>query len=265
MKKLFTLALASIFTLQIASAQEAGFYPPEGSTYNVDSTEITLPDAMVGQDYNETISFYATDEIELEGVPFALTFTSVEITNVMPPEGLANECNPADCLFLPNAWGESTITGVPTTAGEYTVDIEAEVSVVFGFLPITFSIPYLGGNPTIDMYITDYTVLNDYIPTFKLNVLPTTVGVEEYVALSDLVVSPNPANNVAKFDFTSTDEQVSLKVFDLLGNLISVQEADGSNAKQTMELNTTSFAEGVYIYQLETKANKTVGRLVVNH
>lgn len=268
MKKLFTLALASIFTSQITSAQEAGFYPPEGSTYNVDSTEITLPDAIVGQMYDETISFYATDEIEIEGLTVPLNFISVTLTGVSTPDGLANTCNPADCLFLPNAWGESTISGVPTTAGEYTIDITADVVIavnMFGALiDVPFSIPYTGGNTTIDMMVDDYSILNEFIPTFNLNVLPE-VGVEEYAALSNLVVSPNPANNVARFDFTSSNEKVSLKVFDLLGNLISVKEVNANGGAQAIELNTSVYANGVYIYQLATKTNKTVGRLVVNH
>ena len=31
------------------------FYPPEGSTYNEDNTEITLPSASLGENYNELL------------------------------------------------------------------------------------------------------------------------------------------------------------------------------------------------------------------
>ncbi len=59
MKKLFTLSLLVLFTSQISFAQdlEPGFYPPEGSTFNSDGSEISLPEAMIDVLYNETISF----------------------------------------------------------------------------------------------------------------------------------------------------------------------------------------------------------------
>ena len=72
---------ASGMTGTIIVSQAAGFFPPAGSVYNSDSTEITLPNAAVGSAYNNTISFYATNEIEMDmdGTPVALTFISAEI------------------------------------------------------------------------------------------------------------------------------------------------------------------------------------------
>ena len=66
MKKLFTLSLLALLTTQISFAQDPGFYPPEGSTFNSDSSEISLPDAMIDVLYNETISFYASDSITID-------------------------------------------------------------------------------------------------------------------------------------------------------------------------------------------------------
>ncbi|GIR12408.1 MAG: hypothetical protein CM15mP23_09830 [Cryomorphaceae bacterium] len=45
---------------------EAGFYPPEGSVFNTDSSVVTLPEASTESDYNESISFYATEEISIQ-------------------------------------------------------------------------------------------------------------------------------------------------------------------------------------------------------
>lgn len=265
MKHFFTLALAIIFTSQNALAQDAGFYPPEGSTFNEDSTVITLPDAYLGEMYNETIQFYSTDEIELEGVDVPVNFVSVTITGIGTPEGLTTTCAPEDCMFLPNQWGEATMAGIATTEGSFTLDFTADVVVsatIFGFTQeIPFSIPYTGGNPTIDFLVDDYSVLNEFIPTFILNVMPSTVSIEEAKPLSEVNLSPNPAKDHVVFNYNAFGEQVELELYDMLGNLISRHKSNESS----MYLNTSVYPNGLYVYRLSTSTTQSIGRLVVNH
>ena len=106
MKKLFTLSFLALLTVQISFAQdqEPGFYPPEGSTFNEDSSVVTLPDAMVGEMYNEIITFYASDEITIDvaGTPYALPFISAVITSVTTPSGMDYSCNVENCVFIAN-------------------------------------------------------------------------------------------------------------------------------------------------------------------
>ena len=265
MKKLFTLSLLALLSVQFSSAQEAGFYPPDGSTYNADSSIVTLPNAMVGQDYNEAITFYATDTIAIEGIDFNLGFVSATITSVSTPLGMDYNCNIIDCAFGPNVEGEVSLNGIPTEAGEYTLDIIADVIISVEILPgfateIPFTVPYLGGNETIDFLVSDVSVLNDFIPTFILNVEPGIIGLEEVSPLADVVVYPNPASTDVTFEFTSTNEDVQVQIFDLLGNRVF----DNTYSTKLVTLNTSNFTNGVYIYKLATANNSTVGRLVVN-
>ena len=82
MKRIITFCFLSFITISFSFAQdqEPGFFPPEGCTFNADSSEVTLPLAMVGEPYSETISFFASDEIEISVV--TLTFSSATINNV---------------------------------------------------------------------------------------------------------------------------------------------------------------------------------------
>lgn len=275
MKKLFTLSLFTFLALQFSFAQEAGFYPPEGSTFNEDSSIVTLPYAVVNQEYSDTIKFYASDELEIEGIPIQLEFVSAKITNVVTPIGTEYSCNVDSCLFLANNWGEVILTGTPTEVGEYTLDITADVVIsIPPFIPgldptvIPFSIPYSGGNPDLDFFLNgDYSPLNSFIPTFILNVItPEEVSIKELPSLTDLVVAPNPAKNEAKFTFYNQESEViTLQVFDLLGNSISSIKIEGEHeTRQTIKLNTSEFNNGVYLYKLTSSSDKQVGRLVIN-
>ena len=69
---------------------EARFYPPAGSAFNADSSVVTLPDASSESEYNESITFYATEEITMNigGSDVALGFVSAQILSVNTPDGM---------------------------------------------------------------------------------------------------------------------------------------------------------------------------------
>ena len=168
---------ANGMTGTIIVSQAAGFFPPEGSVYNSDSTEVTLPSAAVGSAYNNTISFYATEEITMNvgGTDYALAFISAQILSVDVPEGMSTSCNPSDCFFGPQAWGDVNLTGTPTNGGIYNLNLSAMVTVNltnFGIpSDITFPVPYNGENAILNIALAgDYSAVNGFIPNFALNV-----------------------------------------------------------------------------------------------
>ena len=272
MKKLFTLSLLALLTTQISFAQDPGFYPPEGSTFNSDSSEISLPDAMIDVLYNETISFYASDSITIDvaGESFVLPFVSAVITSVATPPGMEYSCNVEACAFTSNTWGEVTLSGTPETVGLYSLDLTAVVTINAAPLglpmDIIFPIPYDGSNVVLNMALgDDYSAINSFVPSFLINVNPF-VEVEEVDVLSNLVVAPNPATTQASFSFYNFDaKELNLQVFDLLGNIVYSENIEGLLAsEQTITLNTSSFNNGVYVYTLSSNENKLVGRLLIN-
>ena len=160
---------------------EAGFYPPEGSVFNSDSSVVTLPEASTESDYNESISFYATEEISIPDVG-SFGFVSANITSVSTPAGMSYSCDPEGCNFRPNAWGYVTLTGTPEYAGSYELDLSAMVTVNLASVgldaDLSFPVPYNGENPILNTVLgTDYSALNSFVPTFALNVSGNVIDV----------------------------------------------------------------------------------------
>ena len=159
---------------------EAGFYPPEGSVFNTDSSVVTLPEASTESDYNESISFYATEEISIPDVG-SFGFVSANITSVSTP-AMSYSCDPEGCNFGPNAWGYVTLTGTPESAGSYDLDLSAMVTVNLASVgldaDLSFPIPYNGENPILNTVLgTDYSALNSFVPTFAVNVSGDVIDV----------------------------------------------------------------------------------------
>ncbi|GIR13637.1 MAG: hypothetical protein CM15mP23_22120 [Cryomorphaceae bacterium] len=82
--------------LSVDDSPEAGFYPPEGSVFNTDSSVVTLPSVTQNSDYNESISFYATEEISIPGVG-SFGFVFCKYYSVSTPTGMSYSCDPEGC------------------------------------------------------------------------------------------------------------------------------------------------------------------------
>ena len=277
MKNLFTLSLFALLTVSLSFAQ--GFEPPLGSTYNVDSTEITLPSAYLEANYNDSIIFDVPESftVELGGQSLDLPFNFAQITGVVTPSGMAYDCSVMSCYFEPNTSGGVVLSGIPTETGLYELALSAAVSIngdPLGInLDVDFNIPYTGGNMLLDLALDgDYSVLNDVIPTFFINVEPAennpnlSIDSKNIENFDRFVVSPNPAAESVSFSFYNNDAKCfSLEIYDLLGNLMYSDQLKGSvQTEQTFNVNTSSFNNGVYFYKMSTSNAAYSGRLVVN-
>jgi len=181
MKNVFTLSLFTLLTVYLSFAQ--GFEPPAGSTYNIDSTEITLPSAYLDANYLDSIIFDVPESftVELGGQSLDLPFNFAQITGVATPSGMAYDCSVMSCYFEANTSGGVVLSGIPTETGMYELALSAAVSIngaPLGInLDVDFNIPYTGGNVLLDLALNgDYSVLNDVIPTFFINVEPALSG-----------------------------------------------------------------------------------------
>ena len=277
MKNVFTLSLFALLTVSLTFAQ--GFEPPVGSTYNADSTEITLPSAYLDANYLDSIIFDVPESftVELGGQSLDLPFNFAQITGVATPSGMAYDCSVMSCYFEANTSGGVVLSGIPTETGLYELALSAAVSIngaPLGInLDVDFNIPYTGGNVLLDLALNgDYSVLNDVIPTFFINVEPAennpnlSIDSKNIENFDRFVVSPNPAAEMASFSFYNYDAKyLSLEIYDLLGNLIYADQFKGSfQSEQTYNVNTSSFNNGVYLYKLSTSNASHSGRLVVN-
>ena len=278
MRKVFTLSLFAFLSVSLSFAQD--FEPPLGSTYNADSTEITLPSAYLDANYLDSIVFDVPEAFSLEGIDIPFNFA--QITAVNTPSGMTYNCNALNCNFMPNTAGNVFLTGTPTDIGLYELNLSALVQLdltSLGFVgqTATFSIPYIEGESALlDVALSfagiDPVIINDVIPSFFINVEPAennpnlSIDSKDIENFDRFVLSPNPAAETASFSFYNNDAKyLSLEIYDLLGNLVYNNQFKGSvQTEQTFNVNTSPFNNGVYLYKMSTSNASHSGRLVVN-
>ena len=84
-----------------------------------------------------------------------------------------------------------------------------------------------------------------------------TAGTDD-LALSDLSVYPNPTSNVWNIDSNFAIKQVM--VYDTLGKLIKVANADSSN----VQIDASSFTNGIYLAKVQTERGSKTIKLIKN-
>ena len=91
--------------------------------------------------------------------------------------------------------------------------------------------------------------------------LPITLGAENARAISNVVVAPNPANNVVNISFNSANTGATVTLTNAFGQQVASQVVATGNAS----FNTANLADGVYIYTIDAKDGKSSGRVVIAH
>ena len=120
-------------------------YYPVGVNYGLHPD--TLPDGVVGQFYNQDLTFYLPLDTVSGGV--FVEFTDFHITSVSLPLGLTWECNNSSnaCHYDPlvSQYGCVNVSGNPLVAGNYDVDVTLvathSLSALVGTESISFTLP----------------------------------------------------------------------------------------------------------------------------
>ena len=85
--------------------------------------------------------------------------------------------------------------------------------------------------------------------------------------LSSVVVYPNPATQNTTISFTLVENnKVSISVYDVLGNLVSLvsQNNDFAKGNNKVSINTSSLSSGIYYISLEANGSKETKKLVIS-
>ena len=161
----------SYFNCDELEVSEAGFFPPEGSSFNEDSTIVNLPNAQINEFYDQNLQFFAEDTITIEGLEVGFISAKIlEVNNL--PDGMYYQTSSADSTFYPNNTGCVGLFGTPVEVGISNLSIEATVTVEILGSPLSFDLPYQGGVVLLDLVFADgdYSSLNNFIPTFVIEV-----------------------------------------------------------------------------------------------
>lgn len=95
---------------------------------------------------------------------------------------------------------------------------------------------------------------------------PVSVS-EKTIADFGAKVYPNPANDVAKVEFTlpeGASGAVAVKVYDVTGKLVDLIPAKAKSGVQTLEVNTSNLSAGTYMYKVAYKNQFQQGILIIN-
>jgi hypothetical protein len=76
---------------------------------------------------------------------------------------------------------------------------------------------------------------------------------------------PNPANSSTRIDYSVPEAgEVVFNLHSVSGQLLYSKSIETSSGKQSMELNTSTFAAGIYFYSIEYKGQRLVKRMMIS-
>lgn len=145
-KLLMTLFFVLVFSFGKAQCVIDYNYSPIGANYGLDPD--TLPDAYIGQFYDQDMTFFLPLDTNISGVN--VTFEDYHITSISLPLGLTWECNNASssCHYDPivSQYGCVKISGNALMSGYYDVEVNLvathNLSALTGTENISFSLPF---------------------------------------------------------------------------------------------------------------------------
>jgi len=209
-------------------------------------TTINLPPANVGSMYNAVVQFRVPTSAPYNGGSIAIdhiVLTNVDGLSVIPAEvPFYFQCNPPDCSFHSDSLGCVSIKGTPNTIGTYNLTIEANVY----FTPVLY-IPF----PTAGYRIVVHNPIG--IPPIS----ETKFDVSQNL--------PNPALNKTNIYVNLQHAgNFTLKISNLVGNEMLKETIMGKKGFNTVNIDASQFAPGIYFYSVSDGENSITKRMVVD-
>jgi len=252
MKKiLLTLTLAFIFIGVNAQCTPdpqytiAGIYPDSATG---------LPNAMVGQAYNEVITIISPVDTStvILGQTISVTIQTIELTSVtgLPPS-FSYDCATTNCIFA----GGSTSCAVLTSAGPTSAEIGSHQVI-------------MNTTTTVDAGLFGIQTQNDVVDYYYINVSNATSVINRFndftFELKD--VFPNPVNSNAKIQFISgNSDDVVFTVFNYLGEKIEERNIAATRGVNDIEISAKDYANGMYLYSINNGIQVVSKRMIIEN
>lgn len=271
MKKIFTILALGLAT--IASAQSGGSACTPDPAYTLasgagvfplpDTNVVTIPFAYVcqGEPFSFTFTAVVPDSISLNGARIDLTRIAVTSISGLPagitsacysPQGQgATDTDANDCSFPDRAIGCAILTGTTTAAaGNYDIVINAQVNGLF-------SIPFgAAGSPVPGKYRLVVEAAGS-----------CTAAVEAIgggVSVND--AQPNPAADFTNFTVNAEQAStLSINVINSLGQMVSNQVQNITAGENTLRVETSNLANGIYFVAISNGTGVVTKRMMVQH
>jgi hypothetical protein len=247
-KKLLLATLLVFGTAIVASAQcipdptitIPGIYPDSATG---------LSSGVVGTPYTQVIQAKVPVDtvVSLNGLPPTnITISNITVTAVtgLPP-GLTYSTTPANGIFPGGSNGCMLVSGTPTTAGVYFVNVVLTTNATFLGFPVSQV-------DTLDYY------------SITINTSSSIGGVSSY-EFGWVGMSPNPANNFTDLDFTVPSAGTyQLGVYNILGKEMISRQVRTVAGLNRQRLDLSNLSSGVYLVSIRNGNSVLTRRLVVS-
>lgn len=196
----------------------------------------------------------ATDTYELTGVSTVLTVNGL-------PADLSDDCG--GCTVNGGSSVDIIITGTPSVAGSFTVDITSETS---GNITISgFDVPFGGqldleipGLPPVDIP-TMPDAVNGEGYTLFVNGLN---GIEESNEVFSLGLYPNPTEGISTLAVNSTIAgMASIEVYSITGSLVMTSSTVIRVGSNNLSLNLEAVPSGIYLVKADINGSAALIRV----
>ncbi len=253
------LFLTFAFVIAFASAQSSSGCSPDPQYTSAGiypDTATGLAAGYVGQNYiqNITIITPLDTSIDVLGQTVGVTIDSIVLTSVIGlPSGFDYTCDPPNCQF----------PGGSTKCAELYSTTAPDASLI-GVHDIVFETSSYASNvPFVGTYVQDDVIDYYYIEIFAAT---STINQFDNTTFELKGVYPNPSVNQAKIQFVSgAPADMVFKMYNLLGEEIESQIISSSIGVNTIYVNTSSYADGVYLYSINNGHQLLTKRMVVKN
>lgn len=222
--------------------------------------------ACIGKPYEFVFTLKIGDTITVKflgsNVAIPLDSGTIATTGAVTglPTGIDYACNPPNCVFKKSTIGCLVLRGTAAA----TNAVKGYKPVISGkfyssYLALVGSNPYPVTFPG-DLFPGDYT-LNLY----AANDSRCAVATKDLTEVTGMVALPNPANGKTTIHIESTvSDKFEFTITDLLGRQIQSRPLSIQAGLNTLDVDLTGFANGVYIYNLTKGSRVMSNKLIVN-
>tara|TARA_Y100001968_G_C19450704_1_gene768358 strand:+ start:1052 stop:1804 length:753 start_codon:yes stop_codon:yes gene_type:complete len=250
MKKSLLFTVSLLLTTLFINAQCTPNPQYADSAYGVWPDTVTNFDpATVNVAYAQVLDFKLPLDAGVIDPNFAgVNIDSAVLTSVagLPP-GLTYVCNTPTNSWLGGEQGCATIEGVPTAQGSYDITISLDGWVTVFFAPFAQAISF--GGYVIDVGAAGIETIQVTNETFILQ--------QNY---------PNPTSGNTTIDFIAgNNELIDFSITNLLGDVVLYQQVNSKRGVNKLDINTSEFSNGIYLYSIANGKNKVTKRMIVSH
>lgn len=201
-----------------------------------------LPVATLNEAYDESITVLAPSSFDVSGVVVNVAYIMIDTVMNLPP-GISYWANAEE--FYPDTAYCIQLFGTPTQEGEF--DLEIHVT------------PYVNYLNTI---IKGTTVVDDTSVSMTVNG-PSGIDPSGTNGFRVLPVFPNPFSDVVRVGlFTPAADLVSLKVYNILGELKHEESAWAPPGEHWFGFDGSTLLPGTYFYRITNSRELYTGKFI---